>query len=361
MTLNSKRTASAPGYPLATLGLMLAAGTTATVLASAPTEPPTASATPNAPPTPSADQTLGLPPGVPRAIPGRAHLIPIADTPAGVSLPAQRAPTESHAEAENPNAMPTRDNGGRVIFVFGESVPTLVCAPLHVCDMELQPGESVRGAPHIGDAVRWKISPALSGADDRKTSHLIIKPTQAGLDTNLVVPTDRHTYHLRLVSSFDRYVSSVAFFYPEEGVQTWNEFDQSVASGAARMATVSTAGGRDNPTVPVNHLNFDYRITVVKGKPRFKPLRAMDDGYRTYIAMNEDLPRGRAPALIAISRSGAEQMINYRLKGNIYVIDGIAHELALISGAGRGQQRVELQRHTCQERGWLGICWDPPR
>jgi type IV secretion system protein VirB9 len=113
------------------------------------------------------------------------------------------------------------------------------------------------------------------------------------------------------------------------------------------------------PTVAVNRLNFDYRIKVVKGKPSFKPLRAMDDGYHTYISMNEDLPQGEAPALVGISRSGEEQMINYRMKGNIYVVDGTVSKLALISGVGGEQQRIELTRQACQRRGWLGICWDP--
>jgi type IV secretion system protein VirB9 len=112
------------------------------------------------------------------------------------------------------------------------------------------------------------------------------------------------------------------------------------------------------PTVAVNHLNFNYRIKVVKGKPTFKPLRAMDDGYHTYIAMNEDLPQREAPVLMGLSPSGQEQMINYRLKGNLYIIDGTVFKLALVTGAGKDQQRIELTRDPCKKRGWLGICWD---
>jgi type IV secretion system protein VirB9 len=74
--------------------------------------------------------------------------------------------------------------------------------------------------------------------------------------------------------------------------------------------------------------------------------------------MNEDMPQRDAPALIGISPTGEEQMINYRLKGNLYIVDGTIHKLALISGAGRRQQRVELTRDPCRHRGWLNICWD---
>lgn len=269
-----------------------------------------------------------------------------------IGPPARRAITQSHDWAENPKAMPVLDNGGRVVFQFSESAPTIVCAPLRVCDIELEPGETVQGSPHIGDGVRWKVGPAVSGGDDARVTHLIVKPTEPGLDTNLIVPTDRRTYHLRLVSSAEHYVSSVAFDYPDDHQQAWRDLSKANSSSAGGPAS------SDMPTVAVNRLNFNYKIKVVNGKPKFKPLRAMDDGYHTYIAMNEDLPQREAPVLIGISPDGNEQMINYRLKGNMYVIDGSVHKLALISGVGRKQQRVELTRAACERRGWLGICWD---
>lgn len=272
--------------------------------------------------------------------------------PIHVGPPAERAVAESQGWAENPKAMPQRDSGGRVVFMFSESVPTVICAPLRVCDIQLEPGETVQGAPHIGDGVRWKIGPALSGGGERQVTHLIVKPTEPGLDTNLVVPTNRRTYHLRLVSSASHYVSSVAFEYPGTDEQAWRD----VAAPIDRHE-ISVATGQ-MPTVAVNRLNFNYRIKVVRGKPTFRPLRAMDDGYHTYVAMSDDLPQREAPALIGISPSGAEQMINYRLKGNLYVVDGTVHKLALISGAGKEQERIELTRDECKRRGWLGICWD---
>jgi P-type conjugative transfer protein TrbG len=334
----------------------------------APPAPPTEPAVPT-PPLPgeaAAQAPVALPPPTPPSaseespcntadcLSGADKAYAAKSKPASIPIgpPAQRALAESHAWAENPNAMPLRDSGGRVVFPFSESAPTIVCTPLHVCDIELQPGESVQGAPHIGDSVRWRISPAVSGSEEHRTTHLIIKPTEAGLDTNLIVATDRRTYHLRLVSSYQRYVSSIGFTYVEEDQGTWKEL------GKAPAARGDTVAPGEMPTVAVNRLNFDYKIKVVKGKPDFKPLRAMDDGYHTYISMNEDLPQGQAPALIAISRDGEEQMVNYRLKGNIYIVDGMQYKIALISGVGGNQQRIELTRRACERRGWLGICWD---
>ena len=40
----------------------------------------------------------------------------------------------------------TRGPDGKVIFLFGETQPSVVCSPLQVCDIELQGGEIVRDA-----------------------------------------------------------------------------------------------------------------------------------------------------------------------------------------------------------------------
>jgi hypothetical protein len=42
--------------------------------------------------------------------------------------------------------------------------------------------------------VRWIISPATSGSGDFTTAMIVVKPKQAGLDTNLLVTTDRRAY-----------------------------------------------------------------------------------------------------------------------------------------------------------------------
>lgn len=55
----------------------------------------------------------------------------------------------------------TRGPDGKVIFLFGETQPLVVCSPLQVCDIELQGGEIVCDVL-VGDTVRWKVEPATS-------------------------------------------------------------------------------------------------------------------------------------------------------------------------------------------------------
>ena len=56
---------------------------------------------------------------------------------------------------ENHTPAPGKD--GRVLYTYGAGLPTLVCAPLRVCVVELEAGEKLVGEPQIGDSVRWII------------------------------------------------------------------------------------------------------------------------------------------------------------------------------------------------------------
>jgi hypothetical protein len=96
--------------------------------------------------------------------------------------------SEQWMAAENhPAARPD----GRVLYSYGAGLPTIVCAPLRICIIELQVGEKVIGEPQIGNSVRWNLGPAQYSTGDTATSLVILKPHSAGLDTNLVITTDR--------------------------------------------------------------------------------------------------------------------------------------------------------------------------
>jgi type IV secretory pathway VirB9-like protein len=109
----------------------------------------------------------------------------------------------------------TRGADGKVIYLFGETQPSVVCSPLQVCDIELQGGEVVRDVL-VGDTVRWKVEPATSGAAGGQAIHLVVKPAEAGLVTSMVVTTSRRTYHIQLKSHPSQYMARVGFEYPQD-------------------------------------------------------------------------------------------------------------------------------------------------
>jgi type IV secretion system protein VirB9 len=113
-----------------------------------------------------------------------------------------------------------------------------------VCIIELQAGEKILGEPHIGDSVRWNISPAMYGMGDQATAIIILKPQTPGLDTNLLITTDRRAYYLRLISKPEDSVARVAFAYPEDDNRKWQQqvaAQQALAKQEKHAAEVSPA------------------------------------------------------------------------------------------------------------------------
>jgi hypothetical protein len=118
----------------------------------------------------SAGWALAAEPGT--AKPWAATVQPlIDDTPVAKTMPPRidplpgpnvpLSPKERHGvpygkEWANNRDVPARGEDGSIVFVFGATLPTVVCAPLYVCDLALQAGESVNDL-NVGDSVRWQI------------------------------------------------------------------------------------------------------------------------------------------------------------------------------------------------------------
>src|SRR5207247_480916 len=169
------------------------------------------------------------------------------------------------AESNTPSPGPD----GRVIYTFGAGLATLVCAPLRICILELQPGEKLNGEPQIGDSLRWQITPAAYGTGVDGTLVIVVKPTAPGLDTNLLVTTDRRAYYLRLISKPEDYVSRVAFEYPAEDTnRRWQEHMLSERSRQPENAELLPA------LATAERLNFSYAIHG--GHEQLRPLRAFE-------------------------------------------------------------------------------------
>src|SRR4051812_39678934 len=116
--------------------------------------------------------------------------------------------------AEKQTPAPGAD--GRVLYTYGAGMPTVICAPMRVCVVELEAGEHLSGEPHVGDSIRWVISPAMAGSGRQETPMLVIKPKQAGLDPTLLITTVKRADYLRPASNPYDYLARVAFAPPEE-------------------------------------------------------------------------------------------------------------------------------------------------
>ncbi len=196
---------------------------------------------------------------------------------------------------------PAVGRDGRVLYFYGAGLPTVVCAPLRVCMIELQSGEKLVGEPHIGDSVRWNLSPAMYGSGASTTSVIVLKPQGPGLDTNLLITTDRRAYYLRLLSKPDDYVARVAFAYPddEENERKWQQHlaeqkDQQLKS--SRIAEL--------PPNAVDSMFFNYRLKG--GDDNIRPVRVFDDGKKTYIQISEAARNRRMTQLLTVNEVATE-------------------------------------------------------
>lgn len=119
---------------------------------------------------------------------------------------------------------PFQSSDGSVSFVYGSGQIRVVCAPLQVCDIALQPGEQFNDM-NVGDP-RFIVEPSITGSGSSQQIHLIIKPKDVGLDSSLVVTTDRRTYHFRLKSDRTEFMPYVSFIYPDEAKAKWRLIQQ---------------------------------------------------------------------------------------------------------------------------------------
>ncbi|MDH3664649.1 MAG: P-type conjugative transfer protein TrbG [Alphaproteobacteria bacterium] len=172
--------------------------------------------------------------------------------------------------------------------------------------IQLQPGEQLVNIA-AGDTARWAIGDVTSS--DRTI--ILVKPTRPDLTTNLVITTDQRVYLVEATSHDDTaYNAIIAWTYPFEDLS--RQIAVIEAENERRDETVVTG-------VPVDQLDFNYGIDG--DKPGWRPIRAFNDGSKTYIEFPEDLGTVEAPPLFLTDDDGSGQLVNYRVKQNYYVVD----------------------------------------
>jgi type IV secretion system protein TrbG len=189
-----------------------------------------------------------------------------------------------------------------------------------VSDVALQPGEKLVSVS-TGDTVRWIVGDTTSGEGSLAQVHILAKPIAADLATNMVVTTERRTYHLELQSTETTYMSSLSWTYPADDLIAIHKKNDGL-TGTDAIA-VEGAETFDN-------LNFRYRI---EGKGEFAPARVFDDGSKVYIQFPSSLPQGEAPPLFVQGSGGKPALVNYRVKGNTYIVDRLFAVAELRLGA----------------------------
>ena len=249
------------------------------------------------------------------------------------------------ASADNPDAPPAASlvadaPGIHSRHVFDEDHGLrVVCAPLLVCDLALETGEIITDFA-TGDSKDWFVQNFTSGP--RETPHVVLKPQGYDLATNLIVATNRRTYHFHLVSPSEtvargkgfHYDRLVSFTYPSATLQ------HLVADQEPHPAAASAAP----PALPrcADPTCWSYRYRVSAG--RFAPLRVLDDGAHVYIQLSSH----EAPALFEVLPDRSTAPLNYRFSDDSrwIIVDRLFTSARLVLRTGRRETATTIERIT---------------
>lgn len=167
----------------------------------------------------------------------------------------------------------------------------------------------------IGNSQTWQVTP------NKRANILFVKPLEPRAATNLTVVTSKRTYLFDLVASPNaKPLYILRFDYPVDPEEEARKAE--IADAAAKPQTPVDPFGSVDPA----DLNFAWDG---EGEPLLLPERAFDDGEATFLTW----PAGRdVPAILITNSKGDEGPVNYTVRGDTIVIDGVPRTIVLRSG-----------------------------
>jgi type IV secretion system protein VirB9 len=179
--------------------------------------------------------------------------------------------------------LPTSDPRLQLVPYDPDKVVTLDVALGYAAVIELSPDEAIDSIV-IGNSAVWQITETRGG------DKVVVKPMPGAAPTNLILLTDQRRYVFLLESAAEGQSSfAVRFTYPVGELQ------------GAVVSPVAT-----------------YRL---QGDRALFPLAMFDDGKRTTVTWSKQTP---LPAVFTMT-GGQNAVVNGRMVGNDYVIEGIAN------------------------------------
>lgn len=204
----------------------------------------------------------------------------------------------------------------------------VIATPGRITDIVLEPGEALVGSGAIaaGDTARWMIGDTSSGDGAQRRVHVLVKPTEPDLATNLLINTDRRTYYLELRASARTWQAQVSWRYP---AQTPVLVDAPPAPAILDLSKV------------------DRRYRIEGDHPAWRPVAVFDDGRRAYVEFGPAVVLDDLPPLYRLGVDGkSTEIINYRVVGRRIVVERLFDRAEMRLGIKRQAQRVRLIRQA---------------
>lgn len=214
-----------------------------------------------------------------------AHGLPAGGLPAMIGRVALLALVAAVEMAQL--APPSGFSGGqiRAIPYLADQVVPLQVGQGYAAIVEFAADEAIDNVV-VGNSGGWQVTP------NRRGDRLVVKPLAGAAQTNMIVITDvrRYVFLLGPAARQDDAQFVLRFVYPV-------------------LQPMQLAGSQVSAT---------YRFGGIKA---LVPIAMSDDGRRTTITWNATT---ELPAIFAVDRAGREAIVNGRMVGRDYVVEGIA-------------------------------------
>ena len=260
----------------------------------------------------------------------------------------------------------------------------VVTAAGHLTAIQLRPGERLLSLS-CSDSQNYTVERVRQGGGEAAQTLILVKPKQAGGQSNWVLTTDERTYFVDvLVNDQPNYQSAIAWHYPVDDVRLMGEQDEALrvraekgggafSPDAAADVLMAQAEGDElaeagpGPAVGplgmnLDDLNFGYVVLYQPngrdGKedgaaaPAWAPLRAFDDGLKTYLHLPGQARAWELPPLYALDHPEDDEplLVNYRRSGDYLVADRLAPAWEMRAGEAP-QQLVRVVRGEASDPG----------
>lgn len=176
---------------------------------------------------------------------------------------------------------------------------------------------------YLSDSKSWEITADIWPSPEGDKQLIFLKPKIDGLETDMVVVTNKRLYKFILYSTKADYQPLVKFRYPAE-----RKF---ITSNTKKLKAekIVTSYGEGDPEL----MSFNYKISIpiFQKKVSFVPELVYDDGSFTYIKLPEEVLQKEIPVLYENSR----EIVNYEIhptQHNLLVINKLIEKLTLRIG-----------------------------
>ncbi len=197
-----------------------------------------------------------------------------------------------------------------------------VVTTIHGCygfqlTVAFEPGERIENIA-LGEAKLWQATP------NKRADLLFLKPSVRQGRTNMMVVTDRRRYAFDLLARedagcrADRALYELQFAYPQAAAPP-----PPVAEAAAPPPSAPPEAPIPAPAARNTAYSFTGTVANV-------PVQAFDDGHATYLRWADGT---ETPAIYTMGPGKTETVLNYNVRGDYLVVDGVAPAYVLRRGS----------------------------